>query len=128
MRQSVAHGHQAVVFLLVVLRLVRLASVLERRGLVHQDGRGRHQRLRAVHSGVQRRGVHERLERRSGLPPREHVVELAYPVVAPSHQGFQRAGVGVEGDQGHLRLVGFRRRSSLHAVQLLYKVIHFPHA
>ncbi len=51
-----------------------------------------------------RRQVDERLERGASLAPRQrHAVELAHLVVAPTHEGADFSGGGIECDQGSLK-------------------------
>ena len=61
---------------------------------------------------LQRGQPDERLERRTGLPPRQHrAVERTLPIVAPTHHRLHRAGGGIERHDRALRDAGGRTRS-----------------
>ena len=111
-----AHRDHAVRDLVVVLRPPRSARRrdLERRVVeqVRERDRGR-----AV-QGLERRGVHERLEGAAGLTPRlRAAIELRGGVVAPPHQREQLAGLRAQGDETALQrapgLLGAQTREAL---------------
>src|SRR3984957_19872936 len=83
----------------VVVRRVFLAVEFEGGRLVVDGGGRRDDGLHVVDGVVERGGVDEWLENRSGLAMRERVIELALAVVAAADDGFDFAGTRVERDE-----------------------------
>ncbi len=104
MRQRVPDGNLALVFLIVILRLVGFFVEPERGRLIH-DHRSRcdHRAGVGIQSRAQRGGVDERLERRARLPFRDRVIELADAVAAPADQRLHFAGLRIQTYQRNLR-------------------------
>ena len=65
--------------------------------------RSDHRQRSAVERRVHRCGIDEGLEDRAGGTLGDRVIQLAEAIVAASDQGQHLAGVGIEGDQRHLR-------------------------
>ena len=65
---------------------------------------------RSGEGGIEGGGVDEGLEDGAGGTVRDSVIELADAVVTAADQGQDLAGVGIEGDEGDLRIDGFGRR------------------
>ena len=110
--ERLARGDAAHEFCAVIVGRVFLAVEFESGGLVVDRGGGRDDGLHVVDGVVERGGVDERLEDRSGLAMRERVIELALAVVAAADDRFDFAGARVERDEGGLH-VGNRFVASL---------------
>src|SRR4029078_5449227 len=93
--------HVALVVVLVVLRRVLLLCEEEHGARVFDDGGRRDGRQRGiVEGGLEGGQVDERLEGAAGLAlGRGRAVVLALRVVAPAHEGHDRARRGLQRDQ-----------------------------
>ncbi len=132
--ERVAHGDATHESFAVVIRRVFLAVEFEGGGLV-VDGRGwSDDRLHAINGVVERRGIDERFEDRTGLAVGQGVIELALPVVASTNHGFDLAGSRIQGDQRDLRLRNWLVASLLGqiflplVVLLLQEQVHILHS
>ena len=126
--QGLAHRNLAVVLLLVIAGIIGLAIEHKRRGRIVENRSGSDKRLRAVDAGVEGGGVDERLKRRAGLPPGQHVIQLAHPVVAPAYQRPDLSRVRIKGHERYLGLVGIGGRLVFSSSQLGDGAVHLLHA